>query len=64
VGVRQAYIIFVAAAMKDECLVDYQVFHIPSDRWAEIEALIDTPVVPNSGLVDLFSKPSVFVERV
>ena len=47
----------------EDVLADQRVFHIPSDRWAEIEALMDAPVVPNPGLVDLFSKPSVFVAR-
>ena len=47
----------------EDVLADQRVFHVPADRWAEIEALMDAPVVPNPGLVDLFSKPSVFVTK-
>ena len=47
----------------EEILADQRVFFVPVDRWAEIEALMNEPVTPSPGLVDLFSKPSVFVER-
>lgn len=47
----------------EDVLADQRVFQIPADKWAEIETLMDAPVAPSPGLVDLFSKPSVLVAR-
>ena len=53
----------VALARADEVLADQRTFHVPADRWDEFEALMNAPVEPNPGVVDLFSKPSGFVPR-
>ncbi|WP_448059815.1 type II toxin-antitoxin system TacA family antitoxin [Cellulomonas hominis] len=53
----------VAVEKADEVLADRRTFHVPDHQWAEFERLLDAPVRPNGGLVDLFAKPSVFTAR-
>jgi uncharacterized protein (DUF1778 family) len=47
----------------NEVLADQRVFHVPAERLAEFERLLDEPVAPNPGLQDLFAKPSAFLPR-
>ncbi|WP_340696871.1 DUF1778 domain-containing protein [Cellulosimicrobium funkei] len=57
------FAIQTAVERANEVLADQQVFHVPASRRQEFDDLMDAPVTPNPGLVDLFSKPSVFKTR-
>lgn len=57
------FAVTTAVERANEVLADQRVFHVPEDRWVELERLMDAPVEPHRGLVDLFAKPSVFTPR-
>lgn len=43
-----------------DVLADQRVFHVSAERWDELMDMTVAPAEPNPGLVDLFSRPSVF----
>jgi uncharacterized protein (DUF1778 family) len=44
-------------------LADLRVFHVPAEQVEAFDRLLDAPVEPNAGLLNLFSETSVFTSR-